>query len=51
MMRELTPIRERARELEAHPEIVTEALAAGAAHSGEIAKATMSTVRETMGLR
>ena len=33
MMRELTPIRERARELEAHPEIVTDALAAGAAHA------------------
>ena len=30
MMRELTPIRERALELEAHPEIVTDALAAGA---------------------
>jgi tryptophanyl-tRNA synthetase len=51
MMRELTPIRERARELEAHPEIVTDALAAGAAHSGEIARSTMATVRETMGLR
>jgi len=51
MMRELTPIRERARELEAHPEIVTDALAAGAAHSGEIARSTMTTVRETMGLR
>ena len=38
-------------ELEAHPEIVTEALAAGAAHSGEIATATMTAVRETMGLR
>jgi len=51
MMRELTPIRERALELEAHPEIVTDALAAGAAHSGEIARSTMATVRETMGLR
>ena len=51
MMRELTPIRERALELEAHPEIVTDALAAGAAKSGEIAKRTMTTVRETMGLR
>jgi tryptophanyl-tRNA synthetase len=51
MMRELTPIRVRARELEAHPELVTDALAAGAAHSGEIARSTMSTVRETMGLR
>jgi tryptophanyl-tRNA synthetase len=51
MMRELTPIRERARELEAHPEIVTDALAAGAARVGEIARNTMGTVRETMGLR
>jgi tryptophanyl-tRNA synthetase len=51
MMRELTPIRERARELEARPELVTDALAAGAAHSGEIARETMTTVRETMGLR
>jgi tryptophanyl-tRNA synthetase len=51
MMRELTPIRERAKELEAHPEIVTDALAAGAARVGEIAKSTMATVRETMGLR
>jgi len=44
-------MRERALELEAHPEIVTDALAAGAAKSGEIAKRTMATVRETMGLR
>ena len=51
MMRELTPIRERALELEAHPEIVTDALATGAAKSGEIAERTMTTVRETMGLR
>jgi tryptophanyl-tRNA synthetase len=51
MMRELTPIRERARELEAHPESVTDALAAGAARVGEIARSTMATVRETMGLR
>jgi tryptophanyl-tRNA synthetase len=51
MMRELTPIRERALELEAHPEIVTDALATGARKSGEIAERTMITVRETMGLR
>jgi tryptophanyl-tRNA synthetase len=51
MMRELTPIRERARELEAHPDVVTDALAAGAARVGEIARTTMATVRETMGLR
>jgi tryptophanyl-tRNA synthetase len=51
MMRELTPIRERARELEAQPGLVTDALAAGAAHAGEIARSTMATVRETMGLR
>jgi len=51
MMRELTPIRERARELVAHPELVTDALAEGAARSGKIARETMSVVRETMGLR
>src|SRR6476469_6976658 len=51
MMRELGPIRARALELEAHPEIVTDALAAGAARVGEIARRTMATVRETMGLR
>jgi len=51
MMRQLTPIRERARELEADPAIVTDALAAGAAHAGQIARSTMATVRETMGLR
>ena len=51
MMRELTPIRERARELEAHPERVTDALAEGAARSGKIARETMRVVRETMGLR
>lgn len=51
MLRSLTPIRERAIELEANPQIVTDALAAGAAKSGEIARRTMATVRETMGLR
>ncbi len=51
MMRELTPIRERACELEARPGLVTDALAAGAAHAGEIARSTMATVRDTMGLR
>jgi tryptophanyl-tRNA synthetase len=51
MMRELTPIRERACELEAHPERVTDALAEGAARSGKIARETMRVVRETMGLR
>ncbi|MGH7621849.1 MAG: tryptophan--tRNA ligase, partial [Gemmatimonadaceae bacterium] len=51
MMRELTPIRLRARELEAHPEVVTDALAEGAAKSGKIARETMRVVRETMGLR
>ncbi len=51
MMRELTPIRSRALELEAKPEMVTDALAAGAARVGEIARSTMTTVRETMGLR
>jgi tryptophanyl-tRNA synthetase len=51
MMRDLGPIRARALELEAHPEVVTDALAAGAARVGEIARRTMATVRETMGLR
>jgi tryptophanyl-tRNA synthetase len=51
MMRELTPIRTRALELASKPEIVTDALAAGAAKVGELARATMATVRQTMGLR
>ncbi|MEP7066405.1 MAG: tryptophan--tRNA ligase, partial [Gemmatimonadota bacterium] len=51
MMRELTPIRDRARELESNPDAVTAALAAGASRVGEIARSTMTTVRETMGLR
>jgi len=51
MMKELTPIRVRARELEANPATVTDALAEGAAQSGKIAGETMHMVRETMGLR
>lgn len=51
MMKELTPIRVRARELEANPGTVTDALAEGAAQSGKIARETMHLVRETMGLR
>jgi len=47
---ELTPIRERAAELNANPKRVSEALALGAEHAGSIAKATMAEVRNRMGL-
>lgn len=50
MNAELTPIRTRAEELIAHPERVTDALDAGAAHAADIAKTTMVEVRERMGL-
>jgi tryptophanyl-tRNA synthetase len=47
---ELTPIRARARELEAKPARVTELLAAGAAAAHKIARETLRQVKETMGL-
>jgi tryptophanyl-tRNA synthetase len=51
MMRELTPIRERAAELTAHPERITEILCAGAERCRTLARETMTEVRERMGLR
>jgi tryptophanyl-tRNA synthetase len=51
MMRELTPIRERAAELTAHPERITEILCAGAERCRTLARETMTVVRERMGLR
>jgi tryptophanyl-tRNA synthetase len=50
MDQELTPIRRRAAEIQAHPEIVDDALAAGAAHCRVIARETMGEVKERMGL-
>ena len=50
MEKELGPIRERARELEAAPGRVTEILAAGAAHARGIARETMARVKDIMGL-
>ncbi|HEX2780561.1 MAG TPA: tryptophan--tRNA ligase [Gemmatimonadaceae bacterium] len=47
---ELTPIRRRAAEIAAHPEIVDDALASGAAKCRAIARETMGHVRERMGL-
>ncbi|MEO6447409.1 MAG: tryptophan--tRNA ligase [Gemmatimonadaceae bacterium] len=47
---ELVPIRARAAELAAAPERVTQALGDGAAHARTVAQATMSEVRERMGL-
>jgi tryptophanyl-tRNA synthetase len=51
MMRELTPIRERAAELTAHPERITEILCARAERCRTLARETMTEVRERMGLR
>ncbi|MCC6318825.1 MAG: tryptophan--tRNA ligase [Gemmatimonadaceae bacterium] len=50
MNAELTPIRERAAELTAHPARVRERLEAGAAKARGIAKQTIGYVRELMGL-
>jgi tryptophanyl-tRNA synthetase len=50
MERELGPIRERARALEAAPKRVTEILAAGAAHAQGIARETLARVKDIMGL-
>jgi tryptophanyl-tRNA synthetase len=49
--RVLGPARERAAELQAHPERVWEALDAGAAHCRAIARETMREVRQAMGMR
>jgi tryptophanyl-tRNA synthetase len=50
MRRELDPIRERATELRAHPERVTEALHAGAEGCRTLARETLRDVKERMGL-
>ena len=50
MIEALRPIRERAAELRAHPELVHETLAAGAEHCREIASRTLAEVRVGMGL-
>jgi hypothetical protein len=49
METELVPIRRRAAELAAAPNIVEDALASGAAHCKRLARATMDDVRERMG--
>jgi tryptophanyl-tRNA synthetase len=48
--REFAPIRERAKELEAKPKLVTDILAAGAARAHTIARETLREVKEIMGL-
>jgi tryptophanyl-tRNA synthetase len=50
MRRELDPIRERAAELRAHPERVTDALHAGAERCRTLARETLREVKERMGL-
>jgi tryptophanyl-tRNA synthetase len=50
MKRELAPIHERARELQAHPDRVREVLAAGAERCRVMAQETMGYVKEKMGL-
>ena len=50
MMKELAPVREKARELLAHPERVTAALEAGAAKARTVARRTMTDVKTVMGL-
>jgi tryptophanyl-tRNA synthetase len=49
MLKELTPIQERARELQAHPKRVDEALDGGTATCRGIAKQTIHEVRDRMG--
>ncbi|HEY7895583.1 MAG TPA: tryptophan--tRNA ligase [Gemmatimonadaceae bacterium] len=50
MTRELGPIRERARDLEAHPARIAEILAQGAERCRTMARETMAAVKTTMGL-
>src|SRR6476469_4290008 len=50
MEQELVPIRRRAEELRAKPEMIDDALATGARRCREIARETMGVVRERMGL-
>ena len=50
MLRELDPIRERARDLQAHPERIAEILVAGADRCRAMARETMTAVKTMMGL-
>lgn len=50
MERELSPVRERTRELESRPEEVRDILAAGAERASKLARATLHEVKERMGL-
>lgn len=50
MEKELAPIRERAREIEAHESDLNEMLAAGAAHARAVARETLRDVKQLMGL-
>ena len=50
LLRELDPIRERARELQAHPERIAEILVAGAERCRAMARETMTAVKTAMGL-
>jgi tryptophanyl-tRNA synthetase len=50
METELVPIRARAKELAAKPSLVSDALAAGTARCRTIASATMTEVRDRMGI-
>lgn len=50
MVQELTPIRNRAAELDQHPDQVLDALSDGAKTAGAIATKTMAEVRERMGI-
>ena len=51
MVRELTPIRERAITLAAHPDDVWDVLRDGARRAGEVARATIEEVRRRVGVR
>jgi tryptophanyl-tRNA synthetase len=50
LVRALTPIREKAHELQAHPDRVMDALEAGAAKARAVARRTMTDVKDRMGL-
>ncbi|MEO5567972.1 MAG: tryptophan--tRNA ligase [Gemmatimonadaceae bacterium] len=50
METELVPIRARAKELAARPELVTDALSSGADHCRKLARETLGVVREKMGI-
>jgi tryptophanyl-tRNA synthetase len=50
MVNELTPIRERAKELQSNPKTISETLDAGAEKARHVARATLKQVKEKMGL-